>query len=77
MLDDYSQLAEYPHSLLPNEWKQVKYGQGKKVTNIAKHMDNECTDFLIDTGSDAHRVPVGMFDAPIIPRDNGRKVVLS
>ena len=30
--------------------------------------------FLIDSGSDAHMVPKGMFSAPIIPRPNGPKI---
>ena len=26
-------------------------------------------DFLIDSGSDAHMVPFGMFSAPIVPKE--------
>ena len=42
---------------------------------MTKHVDGEWTDFLIDTGSDAHMVPFGMFDAPIIPPKESDKVI--
>ena len=36
-----------------------------------QHKDGAWMDFLTDSGSDAHMVPIGMFDTPVIPRASG------
>ena len=41
---------------------------------VNQHKGGAWVDFLIDSGSDAHMVPIGMFDAPVIPRASGSKV---
>ena len=61
---------------LPDQFRYIKYKGGKKkITSVAKqHQDGDWMDFLIDSGSDAHMVPIGMFDAPVIPKASGNKV---
>ena len=55
----------------------MEYARWKgKIQKVSKHTENSWVDggFLVDSGSDAHMVPKGMFDAPITPRSNGPRI---
>ena len=55
---------------------QWNYENNGKIHQVAIHKDNAWLEegLLIDCGSDDHMVPKGMFNSPITPKENGRKV---
>ena len=59
---------------VPEQWS-MRVGK-RKIQKVSKHTENSWVDggFLVDSGSDAHMVPKGMFDAPITPRSNGPRI---
>ena len=59
---------------LHEEWS-MRVGK-RGIRRVTKHTEDSWVQggFLVDSGSDAHMVPKGMFDAPITPRSGGPRI---